>query len=80
MARTNPYLQDIFYETRPQELFKNREKFGSTKDYLKYLTYDYLNANYVADLNSNNNFKHMLSAEGVNTIFGNIGKLSPEQM
>lgn len=33
MARTNPYLQDIFYETRPQELFKNREKFGSVKDY-----------------------------------------------
>lgn len=80
MARTNPYLQDIFYETRPQELFKNREKFGSVKDYLKYLTYDYLNANYSADLNPNNNFKHMLSAEGVNTIFGNIGKLSPEQM
>lgn len=81
IARTNPYMQDIFYETRPDELFKNREKFGSVRDYLKYLTYDYLNANYSADLNSYNNFKHMLSYDGVNTaLFGNVGRLSQDQI
>lgn len=80
IARTNPYLQDIFYETRPAQLFKNKDKFGSVRDYLKYLTYDYVNADYSADLNPFNNFKHMLSYNGVNTAFGNVGKLRPDQI
>lgn len=80
-ARTNPYLQDIFYETNPGKLFQNKENFGSIKDLLKYYTYDYINSNYAADLDPGNNFKHMLEWEGVNDpIFGKIGQLSPEQL
>lgn len=81
MARTNPYMQDIFYETNPGKLFSNKENFGSIKDLLKYYTYDYINAKYAADVDPGNNFKHMLEWSGVqDPIFGRIGELSPEQI
>lgn len=80
-ARTNPYLQDIFYETSPGKLFENKEAFGGISNALKYLTYDYVNSAFSADLNPTNNFKHMLQYDGVeDPIFGRVGQLSPEQL
>ena len=80
IARVNPYLQDIFYETKPGELFANDEHFGSITDLIKYYTYDYIADGYELDMNPGNNFKHMLAWDGINTIFGNISKLSQDQI
>lgn len=80
VARTNPYLQDVFYETTPGKLLST-DTFGSVSDVLKYYTYDYANSDYAADLDPSNNFKHMLSTNGVKTgLFGTTHKLSDEQL
>ena len=81
LARTNPYLQDIFYETTPGKLFAN-EKFGKITDLLKYYSYDWLADNQIFDdWNPGNNFKHMLSTDGIqDPLFGRTHQLSPEQI
>lgn len=78
-ARTNPYLQDIFYETTPGKLFSTKE-FSSPQDVLKYYTYDFANSDYSSDLDPSNNFKHMLSTSGVKGLFGTTHKLKDEQL
>ena len=80
LARTNPYLQDIFYETRPGKLFST-DKFGSVTDLWKYYSFDWLAEDYIGDLNPGNNFKHLLANDGINdAIFGRTHQLSPDQI
>ena len=80
LARTNPYLQDIFYETRPGELFKSKDNFGKIKDLWNYYTVDWMGEKYFGDFNPGNNFKHLLENEGFKDIFGTRGKLSKQQI
>lgn len=80
LARTNPYLQDIFYETRPGELLKNDTPFNRIKDLWNYYAVDWLGEDYIGDFNPGNNFKHLLENEGFKDIFGTYGKLSKEQI
>ena len=80
LARTNPYLQDIFYETRPGKLFST-DKFGSVADLWKYYSFDWLAEDYLYDINPGNNFKHLLANDGINdAIFGRTHQLSPDQI
>ena len=80
LARTNPYIQDIFYETKPGTLFAS-DKFGSVSDLWKYYTVDWLAEDYIGDLNPGNNFKHLLANNGINdAIFGRTHQLTPEQI
>lgn len=80
LARTNPYLQDIFYETRPGELFKSEAPFTKLKDLWNYYAVDWLGENYIGDFNPGNNFKHLLENKGFTGPFGTRGELSRDQI
>lgn len=84
IARTNPYLQDIFYETKPGELFKNEDQFGKISDLLKYYTYDWVTEPNLLDFDPGNNFKHMLEYSGEKGLnwfgLGTTHELSDDQI
>lgn len=80
LARSNPYLQDIFYETNPGKLFSSG-KFSSLSDLWKYYSYDWVAGGQMLDFNPGNNFKHLLSTNGLNdAIFGKTHQLSEDQI
>lgn len=60
-ARTNPYLQDIFYETNPGKVFSN-EAFG-VLDVIKMYTRDLADKELFDDWAPGNNLKHMLEKD-----------------
>lgn len=64
-GRRNPYLQDIFYETKRMPLNKF-EEFNTFGQAMKYITYDWLRAGSEFDMNPENNYKHMLEDNGLN--------------
>lgn len=85
LARTNPYLRDIFYDTNYKPFGKNaiRESGKDTfslADRLKIQFYDFISGTYIDDINPNNNLSHYISEAGVNTIFGKVGGPTQEQL
>ena len=91
LARTNPYLRDIFYNTsyydsiddRSQQNALNqpgsREAF-TIKDRLKIRLYDWISGTYTSDFDHSNNLSHYISEGGVNTPFGKVGGPTQEQL
>lgn len=77
-ARSNPYLQDIFYETNYGKASKDKS-FG-LMDQINYLTYDWWSDEHLADINPANNLKHMLSTSGLRSMFGTTHKLNEDQL
>lgn len=86
LARTNPYLRDIFYDTSYNPFGKNAVREAgkdtfSLADKLKIQFYDYLASDYAGDLNPNNNLSHYISQNGINDlVFGNIEGPTREQL
>ena len=85
LARTNPYLRDIFYDTDYKPFGKNaiREAGKDTfslADRLKIQFYDFISGTYTDDVNPNNNLSHYISEAGVNTTFGKVGGPTQEQL
>ncbi len=80
-ARTNPYLQDIFYETNPGKLF-GTDEFGGLLDLIKVITGDYSDEHIFADWDPGNNIKHMLEKDAQLLPFKKTPthKLSDEQL
>lgn len=77
-ARTNPYLQDVFYRTDPGILLEG--PFKNVKSWINFHTYDWLTSDNMTDYNPINNLKHQLSTEGID-MYGTIThKLSKEQL
>ena len=93
LARTNPYLRDIFYDT---SYYDTIDKYGdadknvlnkpgardvfSLKDRLKVRLYDWLSDTYTDDFNHSNNLSHYISEQGVQTPFGLISGPTQEQL
>lgn len=84
LARTNPYLRDIFYDTSYNAFGKNALREAgydtfSLKDRLKIQFYDFI-SDTAGDANSNNNLGSYISEQGINTPFGKIGGPTQEQL